>query len=334
MKNKKIDLFIILGIVVITFIAIYSIQNKDKYIKSYIKQQLSFFQTPIPFIHKIQYFYDRAIIFYLNNDKKNAILNLEISQSFIASYNLNEMKKAENIINQTIKNIKNNKKFNYLLYQKKLYTTLTSIVHNYYVKSQNMINTLNKYIQNSDETNKMLQIAIFLFAVVAVLSYILYIMKESFKYSSFKDPLTNANNRRSFFEDIKNLPLETHTLVMADIDFFKQINDTYGHDMGDYVLQEFVKLIRENIRKEDRIYRWGGEEFVILFKNMNAYQANKKIEKIRQIIENHDFNGIKMTASFGIKEITGKPTNEDLKIMDNALYISKEKGRNRITVLD
>ena len=334
MKNKKTDFFIIIAIAIITIVAMYTIQNKDKYIQSYIKQQLSFFKTPIPFIHKIQYFYDRAIIFYLNNDKKNAIMNLEISQSFIASYNLEEMKKAEYIIQKTIQNIKNNKKFNYFSYQKQLYTTLTSIVHNYYVKSQEMINTLNKYMQKSDETNKMLQIAIFLFAVVAILSYVLYIMKESFKHSSFKDPLTDANNRRCFFEDIKSLPTNHHTLVMADIDHFKQINDIYGHDMGDFVLKEFVKIIRENIRKEDRIYRWGGEEFVILFKNMNVSQAAKKIEEIREKIETYNFNGIKITASFGIKEITGKPSNEDLKIMDNALYISKEKGRNRITVLN
>ena len=332
MKIKPIKVFIILSILIISTFAIVSIQNQNIYIKNYIKKQISFFKTPLPFIHKIQYFYDRAIIFYLNKQPKKAILNLEISKSLIPPLHIPEIKNINSIINETINNIKNNKKFNYFQSQKSLYENLISIVNRYYQKTYKVIKSLNNYMIQNDNITQLLQIVIFLLAVVAILSYILYSLKEQFKNDSLKDHLTNTFNRRFFFEEIKNLPNNIHSLVMTDIDYFKKINDTYGHDMGDFVLKEFTKLIKENIRKEDKIFRWGGEEFIILFKNMNANQTKKKIEYIKNLIENHDFNGIRITASFGIKEIKGKPTQEDLKILDDALYLSKEKGRNRITV--
>ena len=332
MKNKSIKIFIIFSIIVISIFAIISIQNQNIYIKNYIKKQISFFKTPLPFIHKIQYFYDRAIIFYLHNQPKKAIINLEISKSLIPPLDIPEIKNINSIINETINNIKNNKQFNYFKYQKLIYKNLISIVNRYYQKTYKVIKSLNNYMIKNDNKTQLLQIVIFLLAITAVLSYIFYSLKEQFKNDSLKDHLTDTFNRRFFFEEIKNLPNTTHSLVMTDIDYFKKINDTYGHDMGDFILKEFTRLIKENIRKEDEIFRWGGEEFIILFKNMNAKQAHQKIEYIKNLIENHNFNGIRITASFGIKEINGKPTQEDLKTLDNALYLSKEKGRNRITI--
>ena len=332
MKNKSIKIFIIFSIIVISIFAIISIQNQNIYIKNYIKKQISFFKTPLPFIHKIQYFYDRAIIFYLHNQPKKAIINLEISKSLIPPLDIPEIKNINSIINETINNIKNNKQFNYFKYQKLIYENLISIVNRYYQKTYKVIKSLNNYMIKNDNNTQLLQIVIFLLAITAVLSYIFYSLKEQFKNDSLKDHLTDTFNRRFFFEEIKNLPNTTHSLVMTDMDYFKKINDTYGHDMGDFVLKEFTRLIKENIRKEDEIFRWGGEEFIILFKNMNAKQAQQKIEYIKNLIENHNFNGIRITASFGIKEINGKPTQEDLKTLDNALYLSKEKGRNKITI--
>jgi len=331
--NKKWNIGIIISILLIAICLVVAIQNKNIYIQNYIKQQVSIFKTPIPFIHKIQYFYDKAIINYLNGNPQEAIKNLEISEAFISTANFS-LQETKNIIDKTIYNIKENKKFDYLSYQHKLYLNLSNITYNYYIKSHNMIKTLNKFLDKNRKTNIALQIIIFLLALLLIFIYILYILKENTKINSLIDPLTFSFNRRSFFEDIKNLSFNTHTLVMADIDHFKKINDTYGHDAGDLVLKELVNIIKENIRKEDKIYRWGGEEFIILFKDMTAEQAQNKIKDIKSKIENYNFNGIKITASFGIKEITGTPNNQDLKILDNALYVSKEKGRNKITILN
>ena len=335
MDKKRGSISIILFILIIAIGLIVVIQNRDSYIQNYIKKQISIFNTPIPFINKIQYFYDKALIDYINNKPQKAIENLEISKAFISSdMNSDILKKVSNIIDNTIQKIKTNQKFDILNYQNKLYSNLTLIVHNYYIKSHNTIKTLNEFLGKSKKTNLILQIIIFITAVLIILLYILYIVKEEAKINSFIDPLTLSFNRRCFFEDIKKLPHNIHTLVMADIDYFKKINDTYGHDTGDLILKEFVNIIKEHIRKEDKIYRWGGEEFIVLFKNMTADQAMKKITKLKEKIENHNFNGIKITASFGIKEIINSPTKEDLKILDNALYVSKEKGRNKITILN
>ncbi len=332
--NKKTNIFIILSILICAVFLIIFIQNKSIYIKNFVKEQISIFQTPIPFIHKIQYFYDKAIINYLNKNKKEALKNLEISKAFIASCDIKELKDAQEIINKTITYIKNEQPFEYKNLQKNLYLNLTSIVHDYYVQSHNVITYLNSFIKKDKKTSLILQITIFLFALLVAYLYVLYNTKEEIKENALIDPLTKAYNRRSFFEDIKHLPNSTHTLVMTDIDYFKKVNDTYGHDVGDFILKEFVKIIKENIREEDKIYRWGGEEFIILLKNINSQDAYKKILAIKEKIESHDFNGIKITASFGIKEINHTPTTNDLKILDNALYISKEKGRNKVTILN
>lgn len=121
---------------------------------------------------------------------------------------------------------------------------------------------------------------------------------------------------------------------MVDLDHFKIINDTYGHEMGDYVLKETINIINNNIRKNDIIIRWGGEEFIILLKNVDRYKALEIAEILRKKIASFNFNGIKITASLGIKEIKDKITNEDLKTLDNALYLSKRKGRNKVSILD
>lgn len=319
---------------IISIYLIVSIQNKYTNVTSYIEQQMTIFKTPIPFIHKIQYFYDRAIIFYINKKPTKAIENLEISKSFIASYNIDKLKEADIIINKTINNIKSHKAFNYSIYQKNLYLSLTAIVHNYYKQSHNMIKSLNHFIQAINKTNVILEITIFLFAILIVLVYILYSIKEQIKTISLKDPLTNSFNRRYFFEEIKKLPKCVHSLIMVDLDHFKIINDTYGHEMGDYVLKETINIINNNIRKNDIIIRWGGEEFIILLKNVDRYKALEIAEILRKKIASFNFNGIKITASLGIKEIKDKITNEDLKTLDNALYLSKRKGRNKVSILD
>ncbi len=155
------------------------------------------------------------------------------------------------------------------------------------------------------------------------------------------DPLTGILNRRALEKIIKreisfarrhNLPL---SFVMIDIDRFKRINDTYGHEVGDYVLKSFAKIIHKSIRHEDILARFGGEEFILLLPNTNIDSALEVCERIRQKIEKTKFKGIKekITASFGIAELLQTDEGVDvLKRADDALYEAKRKGRNRCEI--
>lgn len=159
------------------------------------------------------------------------------------------------------------------------------------------------------------------------------------------DELTECYNRRYINE---RFPLEIKeskrkneklTIVLMDIDNFKKINDKYGHQSGDYVLKEIGKIVKSNIRKEyDWVSRYGGEEFLIVFKNMDTENFIKSTEKIRKSIEEHKFiyNGveIKLTASFGVAELSDKIDEMDMLIAeaDKKLYKAKELGKNIVII--
>ena len=127
------------------------------------------------------------------------------------------------------------------------------------------------------------------------------------------------------------------TLIIFDLDFFKKLNDNYGHDAGDYVLKEKARLIRENgIRQGDIFARYGGEEFCILLPNTNLKQGFEIAERLRKLIEKHEFiydgKRLPVTASIGIADYReGVSTGTDLfKRADSAVYKSKELGRNQV----
>lgn len=128
------------------------------------------------------------------------------------------------------------------------------------------------------------------------------------------------------------LPL---SVVMIDIDFFKRINDTYGHETGDKVLKIFAKTLEKSIRHEDIVGRFGGEEFVIALPNTNIEQALNAAERIRQKIEKMKVKAINgnITASLGITELLLTDDEESiLKRADDALYEAKRGGRNRCEI--
>lgn len=127
------------------------------------------------------------------------------------------------------------------------------------------------------------------------------------------------------------------SLIIFDLDHFKNLNDTYGHDAGDYVLKEKAQLLRDNgIRKGDTFARYGGEEFVVLLPKTNLKQAFEIAERLRKLVENHDFlyDGKKLpvTASIGVADYRqGVNQGVDLfKRADSAVYKSKEAGRNQV----
>ena len=122
------------------------------------------------------------------------------------------------------------------------------------------------------------------------------------------------------------------SLIMIDIDYFKDVNDTYGHLVGDSVLVEFAEILRVNVRLTDIVGRWGGEEFVIICPSNTLNQVAELAEKLRVIIESYTFKRVgKKTASFGVGTIHNSEDEMELiRRIDDALYEAKRLGRNRV----
>jgi diguanylate cyclase (GGDEF)-like protein len=155
---------------------------------------------------------------------------------------------------------------------------------------------------------------------------------------STTDPLTLVYNRRKFNELLESEIDRSKryktglSIIMCDIDHFKKINDTFGHDVGDNALKIFSTKINENIREVDMLARWGGEEFMILMPNINADKASSVAEKLRKIIEATEIKTIEsLTASFGVTHLNDEDTAESLiKRVDEAMYSAKKGGRNKV----
>ncbi|MBT1443785.1 GGDEF domain-containing protein [Shewanella sp. JM162201] len=154
------------------------------------------------------------------------------------------------------------------------------------------------------------------------------------------DPLTGVDNRRAFGEHLlqswnQSRDLRCRALIMIDIDKFKSINDSYGHDVGDKVLTDIARSIRYSIRNRDHCGRWGGEEFVVLLPNATEQEIAAIAERIRQNIELLRFprpaDSLKVTASVGVCVDEGLSHYEDiLRRADEAMYSAKAAGGNRI----
>ena len=157
---------------------------------------------------------------------------------------------------------------------------------------------------------------------------------------STHDKLTGAFNRE-YFESHKNLIIneytkENHLLIFSilDIDFFKKVNDTYGHDIGDKVLKQFVQIIQNSSRNDDLVIRWGGEEFILLLKINSIDNAKKVLENIRKTIAQTSFEKVEhITCSIGATVYKENETIEDsFKRADKALYEAKNSGRNKVVI--
>jgi two-component system cell cycle response regulator len=156
---------------------------------------------------------------------------------------------------------------------------------------------------------------------------------------AMKDNLTGMFNRNYMQKHIESLKRNCDSLSIAimDIDHFKNVNDTYGHDFGDVVLKAVSNYVSSRLDENDQIYRWGGEEFIITFPNQEVDVAKFKLNEIREGLSNVDISddrtSIKITASFGVTEFKKQHTiDEAIKIVDKALYYSKEHGRNQVSI--
>ena len=161
--------------------------------------------------------------------------------------------------------------------------------------------------------------------------------REALQYLTEHDPLTGAYNRTS----LKREYFLNKFFFMIDIDHFKKLNDNFSHEMGDKCLKKFAEIVRNNIRKEDRLIRYGGEEFIILFNGESTKEEmHQKADDLRKAVEEEtskikDFADPNFVAPFtisvGVNHMNPNYTLEDnIKVADKYLYEAKEKGRNRV----
>jgi len=165
-------------------------------------------------------------------------------------------------------------------------------------------------------------------------------LNELLEHQATTDPLTGISNRLKFNEMLEAeiqrssryaLPL---SLIMFDIDFFKKVNDSHGHHVGDRVLREIVALVRDNIRVNDLLARWGGEEFMIMATNTTLENARLFAEGLRLLIAQHSFQEVgNVTCSFGVARLIDDSQDQFIQRVDRAMYDAKTRGRNRVEIV-
>lgn len=157
------------------------------------------------------------------------------------------------------------------------------------------------------------------------------------------DPLTKTNNRTAFDSSLtREIQLANRnsrplSVIFFDIDHFKNINDTYGHECGDIALSTAANCIKEAVRNSDIVFRYGGEEFIILLSDTDLNGAKVIAERIRQQVENHrlayGMEVLKLTASIGLSCLRGNDNKDSLiKRADDAMYRAKDNGRNQVQI--
>jgi diguanylate cyclase (GGDEF)-like protein len=170
-------------------------------------------------------------------------------------------------------------------------------------------------------------------------------LRETLRNQSIRDPLTNLFNRRYVQESLER---EVHrarrnkrpvSVVMLDVDHFKSFNDTFGHDAGDAVLKAVAGVFKSNVRKEDIVCRYGGEEFMLVLPDASLDNAGRRAEFVRAAVEdlNLTHDGRKLddiTLSMGVASFPshGQTWEEVVVAADSALYRAKRAGRNRVAL--
>lgn len=186
--------------------------------------------------------------------------------------------------------------------------------------------------------------ALILVVVVGGVALYIYRLNRQIKEQAIRDPLTGLYNRYYLSETLpremahaarEHYPI---SFIMLDLDYFKHVNDTYGHAAGDIVLKTIAATLSATIREDDFVCRFGGEEFLVVMPHIDATQAFKRIDAYRKQIEatpiTYASHTISLTISGGIAtyDAHGKTQDEVIKAADDALYASKSNGRNQITI--
>lgn len=165
---------------------------------------------------------------------------------------------------------------------------------------------------------------------------------DMLREQSLRDQLTGLYNRRFLDETIDKIAAQikrrgtTLGILMVDVDYFKEVNDLYGHDMGDKVLKEVAKILTRSVRESDFVIRFGGEEFLVLLMDVQSGKSEEVAEKIRRAVESHTIESfgvvLRKTVSIGVSEfpLDSEKIWQCIKYADVALYKAKEMGRNRV----
>jgi diguanylate cyclase (GGDEF)-like protein len=162
--------------------------------------------------------------------------------------------------------------------------------------------------------------------------------QERLKVVSTTDPLTKLKNRHRMDEVFENEALKTEkegeplSVILLDIDHFKNVNDVYGHNVGDTFLQEIAGVLQETFRENDTIGRWGGEEFLVFLPNTKLHGARQLAERLRETVEQTVFSHIgRQSISLGVATYArGESMKSLIHRADSALYLAKKEGRNRV----
>ncbi|WP_191488699.1 GGDEF domain-containing protein [Pseudomonas sp. FEN] len=182
----------------------------------------------------------------------------------------------------------------------------------------------------------------------SLLASLLYPMRNALLYraatrSALRDPLTETGNRVAMEQalqrefELARRHGQPISVLMLDIDHFKQINDNHGHSVGDKVLKSVAASIKDQLRNVDRVFRYGGEEFLILLSNTHREAAALVGERLRCAAQAQDYDGdgqlITLTVSLGCATLLpGESTESLLRRADSALYVAKREGRNRLAM--
>ena len=215
-------------------------------------------------------------------------------------------------------------------YHKQLHATASTLVQH-----------LNQHQEvNHDDLNSFMHTQKELFDMVMVLFEFSVLNKQQF------DPTTRLMNRRSVgavlaseYNKIQRSDDYYCCIAMADIDHFKNVNDVWGHDVGDLLLGHTAKLFNDTIRRHDTVSRYGGEEFLFIFPEMSLDQATHVVDRIRiqlaQSCIHHHGNQHNVTASFGVTQLSRhSDIKGSIKRADIALYAAKDSGRNTTMLID
>jgi len=183
----------------------------------------------------------------------------------------------------------------------------------------------------------------FIYIFVAIFIMLLILLYQTFlnfrtKKDAITDPLTQAFNRNYLRELLSNINIAKYQIIMLDIDHFKQINDTYGHKIGDNILRDISSMIKELIRGEDIFVRFGGEEFLLFIhkKNSDITLATTIAQRIRKKVQETTFHyeelSINITVSMGVACMPEhfKSISDAIKHADEMLYVAKKEGRNKV----
>lgn len=277
--------------------------------------------------------YQENLIFIIENNEivlcNNSLL------SFFGKRNLNDIKEDKDFFNSLFL------KDNGYIYSDDESTWLEKIIDIYNKNKDFKVKMYDKF--NSTEKVFLLKVTMIPSLNEKLLIDLTDISKtieiqEYYEEKAYVDNLTKVYNRQKLNLELSRLTKRktSYSILFFDIDFFKKINDTYGHDTGDEVLKKFANIINYSIRKGDILGRWGGEEFIAILPNANGEKSLEIADRLRLIIQNTIFENIKqVTTSIGASTLNNFDTRREdvIKRADDALYMSKKNGRNQVTYI-